>query len=105
MNDGQLIIQISAGKTHSAAWTAPPLNTKRNCQGIVHNFGLPKTIPNEYGHLQGKSITTIQARLKLLNYFSDVLHNVWRFLPLCSTKVRMKIKTKRERELNSNNVF
>ncbi|XP_065224595.1 probable E3 ubiquitin-protein ligase HERC1 isoform X2 [Planococcus citri] len=80
------ILQVSAGRTHSAAWTSPPLNTKRNGQGIVHNFGTPSAIPNEYGHLQDKPIRAIHARLKLLNYFSDMLHNVWRFLPLCNTE-------------------
>ncbi|KAK7862054.1 hypothetical protein R5R35_011478 [Gryllus longicercus] len=80
---GKGIKQISTGRTHSAAWTSPPL--PRRCPGvsIPLRFGLPTRIPPQYGHLQGLPITAIQARLKLLHRFSDTLYACWRLLPLC----------------------
>lgn len=75
--------QISTGRTHSAAWTSPPLPRRSPGVSIPLRFGLPAHIPPQYGHLQGISIVAIQARLKLLYRFSDILYACWRLLPLC----------------------
>ncbi|XP_021933596.1 probable E3 ubiquitin-protein ligase HERC1 isoform X3 [Zootermopsis nevadensis] len=75
--------QISTGRTHSAAWTSPSLPRQSQGVSIPLRFGLPAHIPPQYGHLQGMSIVTIQARLKLLYRFSDTLYACWRLLPLC----------------------
>ncbi|XP_069694063.1 probable E3 ubiquitin-protein ligase HERC1 isoform X1 [Periplaneta americana] len=75
--------QISTGRTHSAAWTSPPLPRRSPGVSIPLRFGLPTHIPPQYGHLQGMSIVAIQARLKLLYRFSDTLYACWRLLPLC----------------------
>jgi hypothetical protein len=77
------IIQISTGRTHSAAWTSPPSPRRSPGVSVPLRFGLPAHIPPQYGHLQGISIVAIQARLKLLYRFSDILYACWRLLPLC----------------------
>jgi hypothetical protein len=77
------INQISTGRTHSAAWTSPPLPRRSPGVSIPLRFGLPTHIPPQYGHLQGISMVAIQARLKLLYRFSDILYACWRLLPLC----------------------
>jgi hypothetical protein len=77
------VIQISTGRTHSAAWTSPSLPRRSQGVSIPLRFGLPAHIPPQYGHLQGVSIVAIQARLKLLYRFSDTLYACWRLLPLC----------------------
>lgn len=78
------IKQISTGRTHSAAWTVPPV--PRRIPGVARGaqFGLPQFIPSQYGHLQNIPIPAIQARLSLLHHFSDTLYQSWRFLPLCA---------------------
>ncbi|XP_071450243.1 probable E3 ubiquitin-protein ligase HERC1 [Hetaerina americana] len=80
---GKGIKQITTGRTHSAAWTTPPM--PRRCPGssVPLRFGLPATIPPQYNHLLGLSIVAIQARLKLLCRFSDLLYSCWRLMPLC----------------------
>ncbi|XP_046401290.1 probable E3 ubiquitin-protein ligase HERC1 isoform X2 [Ischnura elegans] len=79
---GKGIKQITTGRTHSAAWTTPPM--PRRCPGssVPLRFGLPSTIPPQYNHLHGLSIVAIQARLQLLCRFSDLLYACWRLMPL-----------------------
>ncbi|KAJ9596135.1 hypothetical protein L9F63_027241, partial [Diploptera punctata] len=81
---GKGVKQISTGRTHSAAWTSPPMPRRSPGVSIPLCFGLPTHIPPQYGHLQGMTITAIQARLKLLYRFSDTLYACWRLLPLSS---------------------
>lgn len=78
------IRQISTGRTHSAAWTVPPV--PRRIPGVSRGaqFGMPQSVPSQYGHLQNFPIPAIQARLSLLYHFSDSLFQCWRFLPLCA---------------------
>lgn len=78
------IKQISTGRTHSAAWTAPPLLPR--VPGLTRSitFGLPTDIPPQYGYLQGLSLEAIQARLKFLYSFSDKLYSCWNLMPLSS---------------------
>ncbi|KAJ8985353.1 hypothetical protein NQ317_008384 [Molorchus minor] len=85
------IKQISTGRTHSAAWTATPLPLR--VPGVTRclTFGLPSEIPPQYDHLQGLSIRSIQARLKLLYNFSDKLYSCWTFMPLSAQQNDMKV--------------
>ena len=74
--------QVSAGRTHSAAWTAPPpiLRTP----GVVAplQLGTPTTTPPQYTALTTRSIEAIRARLRLLYHFSDHVYMSWRLLGL-----------------------
>lgn len=45
-------------------------------------LGTPTTIPQQYARIQNISIDKIRARLKILQSFSDLLVDTWRFLPL-----------------------
>lgn len=85
------IKQVSTGRTHSAACTAPPL--PRRIPGITRSlsFGLPTDIPSQYGHLQGLSIKAVQARLIFLHNFSDKLYSCWPFMPLCAQQNDLRV--------------
>ncbi|CAA9994396.1 unnamed protein product [Nesidiocoris tenuis] len=72
------------GRTHSAAWTVPPVPRRKPGVSRSAQFGLPSSVPAQYGHLQNTPIPAIQARLSLLHQFSDTLYSCWMFLPLCS---------------------
>nr|CAD7425857.1 unnamed protein product [Timema monikensis] len=74
--------QIATGRTHSTAWTSPPVPKRLPGVSSTMRVGLPLHIPSQYGHLQGFNILAIQARLKLLYKFSDTLYLSWRLLPL-----------------------
>ncbi|XP_075226553.1 putative E3 ubiquitin-protein ligase HERC1 isoform X4 [Lycorma delicatula] len=77
------IKQISAGRTHSAAWTSLPV-PRRRPGSSTSQFGLPLAVPPQFGHLQTIPLSSIQTRLKVLFHFSDILYSCWRLLPLCS---------------------
>ncbi|XP_054287973.1 probable E3 ubiquitin-protein ligase HERC1 [Macrosteles quadrilineatus] len=81
---GKGIKQISTGRTHSAAWTAPQLPRRRPGVSTSVQLGCPPAIPPQFGHLQGTPVPSLRARLRLLHYFSDTLYSCWRLLPLCS---------------------
>ncbi|KAF6207949.1 hypothetical protein GE061_016398 [Apolygus lucorum] len=78
------IKQISTGRTHSAAWTIPSVPRRKPGVSRSTQFGMPSSVPAQYGHLQNTPIPAIQARLSLLHHFSDTLYSCWKFLPLCS---------------------
>ncbi|KAE8748468.1 hypothetical protein FOCC_FOCC004763 [Frankliniella occidentalis] len=84
---GKRIKQISTGRTHSAAWTSPPLSRRTPGLASPLALGTPSVIPSHYGHLESFPIAAIRARLRVLHRFSDTLYACWRMLPLCS-KVR-----------------
>ncbi|XP_076031800.1 LOW QUALITY PROTEIN: putative E3 ubiquitin-protein ligase HERC1 [Oratosquilla oratoria] len=79
---GKGVKQISAGRTHSAAWTAPLV--PRGCSGTPApmQLGVPTAIPPQYPHLKGIPPSALQARLKLLHQFSDLLYAAWKLIPL-----------------------
>lgn len=83
------IKQISTGRTHSAAWTAPPLLSRK--PGITRNlsFGLPLVIPPQYDILQGLPIKSIQNRLRFLYSFSDKVYTCWTLIPLGIQQIEM----------------
>ncbi|KAJ8304849.1 hypothetical protein KUTeg_018432 [Tegillarca granosa] len=79
---GKNIKQISAGRTHSAAWTAPPPPQRVPGVPVPLQLGVPESVPEKYGSLKDCNIEDIQGRLKLLHHFSDLIYSSWRLLPL-----------------------
>ena len=76
--DNKGVRQISAGKSHSAFWTAAKDNTPRATSST--QLGLPSNVPGEYRLLQHVDIKLVRARLQVLSYFSDLLYSSWRLL-------------------------
>ncbi|XP_028637266.1 probable E3 ubiquitin-protein ligase HERC1 [Grammomys surdaster] len=79
---GKNIRQISAGRCHSAAWTAPPVPPRAPGVSVPLQLGLPDAVPPQYGTLREVSIHTVRARLRLLYHFSDLMYSSWRLLNL-----------------------
>ncbi|KAJ7398001.1 hypothetical protein BTVI_128929 [Pitangus sulphuratus] len=79
---GKNVRQISAGRCHSAAWTAPPVPPRAPGVSVPLQLGLPDAIPPQYGALKEVSIHTVRARLRLLYHFSDLMYSSWRLLNL-----------------------
>uniref|UniRef100_A0A7M4EPI1 HECT-type E3 ubiquitin transferase n=1 Tax=Crocodylus porosus TaxID=8502 RepID=A0A7M4EPI1_CROPO len=79
---GKNIRQISAGRCHSAAWTAPPVPPRAPGVSVPLQLGFPDAIPPQYGTLKEVSIHTVRARLRLLYHFSDLMYSSWRLLNL-----------------------
>uniref|UniRef100_H0V6J8 HECT-type E3 ubiquitin transferase n=1 Tax=Cavia porcellus TaxID=10141 RepID=H0V6J8_CAVPO len=79
---GKNIRQISAGRCHSAAWTAPPVPPRAPGVSVPLQLGLPDMVPPQYGTLREVSIHTVRARLRLLYHFSDLMYSSWRLLNL-----------------------
>ncbi|XP_005987770.1 probable E3 ubiquitin-protein ligase HERC1 isoform X3 [Latimeria chalumnae] len=76
------IRQISAGRCHSAAWTASPVPPRAPGVSVPLQLGLPDAIPPQYSSLKEVSVETIRARLRLLYHFSDLMYSSWRLLNL-----------------------
>ncbi|RMB94614.1 hypothetical protein DUI87_29429 [Hirundo rustica rustica] len=79
---GKNVRQISAGRCHSAAWTAPAVPPRAPGVSVPLQLGLPDAIPPQYGALKEVSIHTVRARLRLLYHFSDLMYSSWRLLNL-----------------------
>ncbi|XP_019763936.2 probable E3 ubiquitin-protein ligase HERC1 isoform X1 [Dendroctonus ponderosae] len=85
------IKQISTGRTHSAAYTAPPLPQRVPGEVQLLTFGLPKEIPAQFDHLKAVSIKAIQNRLKFLHNFSDKLYSCWTMMPLSAQQAEFNV--------------
>ncbi|XP_052100156.1 probable E3 ubiquitin-protein ligase HERC1 isoform X2 [Mytilus californianus] len=79
---GKNIKQISAGRTHSGAWTAVPALPRVPGVPVSLQLGLPDSVPTQFGSLKGINLEEVQGRLKLLHHFSDLIYTSWRLLPL-----------------------
>ncbi|KAG8440199.1 hypothetical protein GDO86_006116 [Hymenochirus boettgeri] len=79
---GKNIRQISAGRCHSAAWTASPVPPRAPGVAVPLQLGLPDVIPPQYSSLKDISTHTVRARLRLLYHFSDLMYSSWRLLNL-----------------------
>uniref|UniRef100_A0A3Q3SK21 HECT-type E3 ubiquitin transferase n=1 Tax=Mastacembelus armatus TaxID=205130 RepID=A0A3Q3SK21_9TELE len=79
---GKNIHQISAGRCHSAAWTAPPVPPRAPGSSVPLQLGLPVAVPPQYSGLKEVSIEAVRARLRLLYHFSDLMYSSWRLLNL-----------------------
>ncbi|KTF84357.1 hypothetical protein cypCar_00021780, partial [Cyprinus carpio] len=76
------IQQISAGRCHSAAWTAPPVPPRAPGSSVPLQLGLPVCVPPQYSVLREVSMEALRARLRLLYHFSDLMYSSWRLLNL-----------------------
>ena len=85
---GKNIRQISAGRNHSAAWTAPPPPARIPGTPQPLQLGHPESVPPQYTALKGITIEAIRARLRLLHYFSDLVYSSWRLLNLRPCEVQ-----------------
>ncbi|XP_030232116.1 probable E3 ubiquitin-protein ligase HERC1 isoform X5 [Gadus morhua] len=79
---GKSISQISAGRCHSAAWTAPCVPLRAPGSSVPLQLGLPGTVPPQYSGLREVSMEAVRARLRLLYHFSDLMYSSWRLLNL-----------------------
>ncbi|XP_016139643.1 LOW QUALITY PROTEIN: probable E3 ubiquitin-protein ligase HERC1 [Sinocyclocheilus grahami] len=79
---GKNIQQVSAGRCHSAAWTAPPVPPRAPGSSVPLQLGLPLCVPPQYSVLREVSIEALRARLRLLYHFSDLMYSSWRLLNL-----------------------
>ncbi|KAJ8417270.1 hypothetical protein AAFF_G00284970 [Aldrovandia affinis] len=79
---GKNIHQISAGRCHSAAWTAPSVPPRAPGSSVPLQLGLPVAVPPQYSSLREVSMEAVRARLRLLYHFSDLMYSSWRLLNL-----------------------
>ena len=79
--------QISAGRTHSAAWTCPAPVRRTHGSSTTLQLGTPSSVPAQYTSLQDSSIDDIKARLQLLHHYSDLVYSSWRLLSLVPSHV------------------
>ncbi|XP_059169765.1 probable E3 ubiquitin-protein ligase HERC1 isoform X3 [Physella acuta] len=78
----QNIKQISAGRSHCAAWSFPPPPKRVPGVPAPLQLGLPENIPPQYTSLQSVPIEAIRSRLIVLHHFSDLVYSSWRLLNL-----------------------
>ncbi|XP_028981614.2 probable E3 ubiquitin-protein ligase HERC1 isoform X4 [Esox lucius] len=79
---GKNVNQISAGRCHSAAWTAPSAPPRAPGSSVPLQLGLPVAVPPQYSSLREVSMEVVRARLRLLYHFSDLMYSSWRLLNL-----------------------
>ena len=65
--------QISAGNSHWAAWTTPPVSGP----GGFH-LGVPSKIPLKYTKLSGQSLPGLRRRLFTLKQVTSLVESTWR---------------------------
>ncbi|XP_041374032.1 probable E3 ubiquitin-protein ligase HERC1 isoform X2 [Gigantopelta aegis] len=86
---GKNIRQISVGRSHSAAWTAPPPARRSPGTPAPLQLGVPERIPPQYGALKDVQIEAIRERFTVLHQFSDLVYTSWRlinFMPKQGTR-------------------
>ncbi|XP_018024010.1 probable E3 ubiquitin-protein ligase HERC1 isoform X2 [Hyalella azteca] len=76
---GKGVRQISAGRSHSSAWTTPP-QARGKSSGL--NIEAPGSVPSQYPSLSGFSPSQLSSRLALLQHYNDLVSSSWRFLGL-----------------------
>ncbi|KAJ8402341.1 hypothetical protein AAFF_G00368300 [Aldrovandia affinis] len=79
---GKNILQISAGRCHSAAWTTPPPTARAPGASPGLQLGLPQSVPPQYNALKDCSPAVLNTRLRVLYHFSDLMYKSWRLLNL-----------------------
>ncbi|KAM6984699.1 putative E3 ubiquitin-protein ligase HERC1 [Aplochiton taeniatus] len=79
---GKNIRQVSAGRCHTSAWTAPSTSTKATGSCGSLQLGLPQSIPPQYNALKDCSPDILNTRLRVLYHFSDLMYRSWRLLNL-----------------------
>ncbi|KAH9513367.1 putative E3 ubiquitin-protein ligase herc1 [Bulinus truncatus] len=78
----QNVKQISAGRSHCAAWSFPPPPKRVPGVPAPLQLGTPETIPPQYTAIQYMPIVAIKNRLIVLHHFSDLVYSSWRLLNL-----------------------
>lgn len=84
---GKNIRQISAGRNHSAAWTAPITCVRTPGTPLPLQLGHPTAIPVEYPAIKGVDTEAVRARLRVLYQFSDLISSSWRLMNLKTDEV------------------
>uniref|UniRef100_A0AAZ3RI90 HECT-type E3 ubiquitin transferase n=1 Tax=Oncorhynchus tshawytscha TaxID=74940 RepID=A0AAZ3RI90_ONCTS len=79
---GKDIHQVSAGRCHSAAWTAPSVPPRAPGSSVPLQLGLPSAVPPQFSSLREVSMEAVRARLRVLYHFSDLMYSSWRLLNL-----------------------
>lgn len=79
---GKNIRQLSAGRNHSAAWTAsvPPARIPGTPQPL--QLGHPTAIPAQFPSIKEVDTRAVRARLRVLYHFSDLISSSWRLINL-----------------------
>ncbi|CAL1541385.1 unnamed protein product [Lymnaea stagnalis] len=83
----QNIKQVSAGRSHCAAWSFPPPPKRIPGVPAPLQLGLPESIPPQYTSLQSVALEAIRSRLIVLHHFSDLVYSSWRLLNLIPKQV------------------
>ncbi|PVD19395.1 hypothetical protein C0Q70_19883 [Pomacea canaliculata] len=78
--------QISAGRTHSAAWTSPPPPQRIPGSPLPLQLGTPMSVPPQFAALQVCPLDLLKSRLAVLHHFSDLIYSSWRLLNLLPGK-------------------
>jgi len=79
---GKNIRQISAGRNHSAAWTAPVPAARIPGTPLPLQLGHPTTIPPQFPAIKDVDTEAVRARLRVLYHFSDLISSSWRLMNL-----------------------
>lgn len=77
---GKNIRQISAGRNHSAAWTAPIPPARTAGTPLPLQLGQPTAIPPQFPAIKGVDTQAVRARLRVLYHFSDLISSSWRLM-------------------------
>ncbi|KAK7116135.1 hypothetical protein V1264_001871 [Littorina saxatilis] len=86
--EGVNVRQISAGRTHCAAWTTPPPPVRIPGTPLPLQLGTPTTVPPQFSALQDPPLDLVRGRLTVLHHFSDLIYSSWRLLNLLPKKDR-----------------
>lgn len=84
---GKNVRQISAGRNHSAAWTAPVPPARTPGTPFPLQLGHPTAIPPQFPALKGVDTEAVRARLQVLYQFSDLISSSWRLMNFKSDEV------------------
>ncbi|XP_048583459.1 probable E3 ubiquitin-protein ligase HERC1 isoform X5 [Nematostella vectensis] len=85
---GKNIRQISAGRNHSAAWTAPPPPPRfPSGAPMPLQLGHPEHTPPQFPALAEVSTVAVRARLRVLHHFSDLVYSSWKMFSLMPGEV------------------
>ncbi|XP_076465936.1 putative E3 ubiquitin-protein ligase HERC1 isoform X3 [Babylonia areolata] len=84
--NGVIIRQISAGRTHCAAWTSPPPPVRIPGTPLPLQLGTPSGVPPQFAALQSCPLDLVKGRLAVLHHFSDLVYSSWRLINLLPKK-------------------
>lgn len=88
---GKNIRQISAGRNHSAAWTAPVAPARTPGTPLPLQLGLPTATPPQFLAIKGVDTQAVRARLRVLYHFSDLISSSWRLINFKPDEVSLRL--------------